>query len=74
MSEDIARIKFVKRMINSIEVIVSRHGSVSAALADEEEDQKALLMCLQQIGDLCVENVPRRTFKFKKVDTAAEKR
>lgn len=51
MSEDIARIKFVKRMIDSIEVIVSRHGSVSAALSDEEEGQKALLMCLQQIGE-----------------------
>ena len=51
MSEDIARIKFVKRMIDSIEVIVSRHGGLSAALADEEEGQKALLMCLQQIGE-----------------------
>lgn len=51
MSEDIARIKFVKRMIDSVEVIAGRHGSISAALADEEEGQKALLMCLQQIGE-----------------------
>lgn len=51
MSEDIARIKFVKKMIDSIEVIVSRHGGITAALADEEEGQKAMLMCLQQIGE-----------------------
>ncbi|HIJ94505.1 MAG TPA: DUF86 domain-containing protein [Desulfuromonadales bacterium] len=51
MSEDIARIKFVKKMIDSIGVIVNRHGGLSAALADEEEAQKALLMCLQQIGE-----------------------
>lgn len=38
-------------MIESIGVIVSRHGDISAALADEVEGQKALFMCLQQMGE-----------------------
>lgn len=51
MSEDIARIKFVKKMIASIELIINRHGGIAIALEDEAEGQKALLMCLQQIGE-----------------------
>lgn len=51
MSRDSARIMFVKKMIESINLIVNRHGGIAEALADEAEGQKALLMCLQQIGE-----------------------
>lgn len=51
MSRDLARILFIEKMIASINLIVTRHGGVAEALADEVEGQKALLMCLQQIGE-----------------------
>jgi len=41
MSRDSARIMFVKKMIESINLIVNRHGGIAEALADEAEGQKA---------------------------------
>jgi len=52
MSEegDRARLRFIARMIEDIDTIIQRHGSVPQTLADIE-GRPALLMCLHQIGE-----------------------
>ena len=48
---DMARLEFVLKMIENIEVIVKRHKGIVNALNDESEGQLALMMCLEQIGE-----------------------
>jgi uncharacterized protein with HEPN domain len=47
---DLARIEFALQMINNIDAIVERHGSVNKALKDLE-GQSAILLCLLQLGE-----------------------
>jgi len=47
---DLARLEFALQMINNIESIVKRHGSINLALEDIE-GQSAILLCLLQIGE-----------------------
>jgi len=46
-----AKLVFIIEMIDSIEIIVSRHGTVSVALEDIE-GQLAILMAMTQIGEV----------------------
>ena len=52
MSEDVAiRLHSILKKINSIEVILQRHGGIVAALEDEDEAQPAILMLLVAISE-----------------------
>jgi uncharacterized protein with HEPN domain len=49
--QDIAKLKFIRKMIADIGIIIERHGGIPQALQDEEEGQLAIFMCLAQIGE-----------------------
>ena len=44
--DDIQRIKSINKKINSIFIIIKRHGPITKALEDEDEGQPAILMLL----------------------------
>jgi uncharacterized protein with HEPN domain len=48
---DKARLENVMDYINDIDKIIERHGNIDGAL-DDFEGEYAILMCLQQIGDM----------------------
>lgn len=48
---DYARVKFILKMIENIEAIIKRHGSILDTLEDEVEAKPAILMSLLQIGE-----------------------
>lgn len=47
----VAKIEFVLKMINNIEILIQRHKTITAVLQDEIEAKPALLMALMQIGE-----------------------
>ena len=47
----LAKIEFIIEMMENIDTIISRHGSISKALEDEIEARAAILMFLMQIGE-----------------------
>ena len=48
---DTARLLKISKYISDIEIIISRHSSAEASLADME-GQYALMLCIAQIGEL----------------------
>lgn len=48
---DTSRTKFILKMIENIETIISRHGSITDSLEDDIEAKPAILMSLMQIGE-----------------------
>jgi len=48
---DYAKLESILEYIENIDIIIARHNSISEALNDIE-GQYALLMCIQQIGEL----------------------
>ncbi len=47
----IAKIEFILEMMENIETVINRHGSITKALDDEIEARAAILMFLMQIGE-----------------------
>lgn len=50
-NSNLARVKFILKMISNIETIIVRHGNISDSLEDEIEAKPAILMALMQIGE-----------------------
>jgi uncharacterized protein with HEPN domain len=47
----LAKVAFVLEMIENIEMVIARHGSITKALEDTLEARAAILMYLMQIGE-----------------------
>jgi uncharacterized protein with HEPN domain len=47
----LAKIEFILEMMENIETVIKRHGSITVALDDEVEARAAILMFLMQIGE-----------------------
>ena len=46
-----AKIAYLQKMIQNIEIVLERHNGASNALADEAEARAAIMMSLMQIGE-----------------------
>ena len=60
---DKAKLEMILDYINDIKTIVSKHSSIANTLADIE-GQYAILMCIQQIGEL-VNKIDTEHYKSK---------
>ena len=47
----LAKIAFILEMMENIEMVIERHGSITKALEDTLEARAAILMYLMQIGE-----------------------
>ena len=47
----LAKVAFILEMIENIEMVIARHGSITKALEDTLEARAAILMYLMQIGE-----------------------
>ena len=47
----LAKIAFILEMMENIEMVIKRHGSITKALEDTLEARAAILMYLMQIGE-----------------------